>query len=144
MSTACAGMGAAAQQHAVRVAVVSPPSLTPSRLHVCTSHPAGTTATSALCSSPTRSSAWAQVRGKIVGFLSTPLPPCYGYAGLLTVARPAAAASPSILTHTAPHPAPVTAAAIMLTNKRSERRRAKYSLEHMVRVHLGADDTAYK
>ena len=35
-------------------------------------------------------------------------------------------------------------AAILLTNKRSERRRAKYSLEHVVRVHLGADDTAFQ
>lgn len=36
------------------------------------------------------------------------------------------------------------AAAILLTNKRSEARRSKYQLEHLVRVHLGADDTAYK
>lgn len=35
-------------------------------------------------------------------------------------------------------------AAILLTNKRSERRRAKYSLEHVVRVHLGSDDDAFK
>ena len=35
-------------------------------------------------------------------------------------------------------------AAIMLTNKPSERARSKYSLEHVVRVHLGADDTAFK
>ena len=35
-------------------------------------------------------------------------------------------------------------AAMLLTNKWSERRRAKYELLHCVRVHLGADDTAYK
>ncbi|KAL4420938.1 hypothetical protein ABPG77_001421 [Micractinium sp. CCAP 211/92] len=35
-------------------------------------------------------------------------------------------------------------AAILLTNKRSERRRAKYELQHVVRVHLGSDDTAYQ
>ena len=35
-------------------------------------------------------------------------------------------------------------AAILLTNKASEARRAKYSLEHVVRCHLGADDVAYK
>lgn len=35
-------------------------------------------------------------------------------------------------------------AAILLTNKRSERRRAKYELQHVVRVHLGSDDAAYK
>lgn len=35
-------------------------------------------------------------------------------------------------------------AAILLTNKHSEARRSKYRLEHLVRVHLGADDTAYK
>ena len=34
--------------------------------------------------------------------------------------------------------------AVLLTNKRSERHRAKYELLHCVRVHLGADDTAYK
>jgi 3-ketoacyl-CoA synthase len=34
-------------------------------------------------------------------------------------------------------------AAVLLTNKRSERRRAKYELQHVVRVHLGADDKAY-
>lgn len=33
---------------------------------------------------------------------------------------------------------------MLLTNKRSERWRAKYQLEHVVRVHLGADDTAYR
>lgn len=42
-------------------------------------------------------------------------------------------------------PAPASpAAAILLTNKRSEAKRSKYRLEHLVRVHLGADDTAYK
>ena len=35
-------------------------------------------------------------------------------------------------------------AAMVLTNKMSERRRAKYELQHVVRVHLGADDTAYE
>ena len=35
-------------------------------------------------------------------------------------------------------------AAMLLTNKWSERRRAKYELLHCVRVHLGADDTGYK
>ncbi|KAL4452786.1 hypothetical protein ABPG75_008448 [Micractinium tetrahymenae] len=35
-------------------------------------------------------------------------------------------------------------AAILLTNKHSERRRSKYELQHVVRVHLGADDAAYK
>ena len=34
-------------------------------------------------------------------------------------------------------------AAIVLTNKRSERR-SLYELQHLVRVHLGADDAAYK
>lgn len=43
-----------------------------------------------------------------------------------------------------PAPPPPPAAAILLTNKASEARRAKYRLEHVVRVHLGADDTAYK
>jgi 3-ketoacyl-CoA synthase len=33
---------------------------------------------------------------------------------------------------------------VLLTNKRSERRRSKYQLQHVVRVHLGSDDTAYK
>ncbi|EFN51426.1 hypothetical protein CHLNCDRAFT_141048 [Chlorella variabilis] len=33
-------------------------------------------------------------------------------------------------------------AAIVLTNKRSERRRSKYELQHVVRVHMGADDAA--
>ena len=36
------------------------------------------------------------------------------------------------------------AAAVLLSNKRSERRRARYELAHLVRVHLGADDIAYK
>lgn len=36
------------------------------------------------------------------------------------------------------------AAAILLTDKRTERWRAKYQLEHLVRVHLGADDVAYR
>jgi 3-ketoacyl-CoA synthase len=35
-------------------------------------------------------------------------------------------------------------AAILLTNKPTERWRAKYELEHLVRVHLGADDAAYR
>ena len=35
-------------------------------------------------------------------------------------------------------------AAVLMTNKRSERRRAKYELLHVVRVHLGADDKAYR
>lgn len=34
-------------------------------------------------------------------------------------------------------------AAVLLSNKRTERRRALYELEHVVRVHLGADDKAY-
>lgn len=34
-------------------------------------------------------------------------------------------------------------AGIVLSDKRSERRRAKYELERLVRVHLGADDTAF-
>lgn len=36
------------------------------------------------------------------------------------------------------------ASAIVLTNKPAERRRAKYELQHVVRVHLGADDKAYE
>ena len=36
------------------------------------------------------------------------------------------------------------AAAIVLTNKRSERSRAKYELQHCVRVNLAADDAAYR
>lgn len=35
-------------------------------------------------------------------------------------------------------------AAIMLTSKETERPRAKYELQHLVRVHLGADDVAYE
>ena len=35
-------------------------------------------------------------------------------------------------------------AAVILTNRLAERRRAKYELRHVVRVHLGADDTAYE
>lgn len=38
----------------------------------------------------------------------------------------------------------VGGAAILLTNKLSDRQRCKYELEHVVRVHLGADDMAYK
>jgi 3-ketoacyl-CoA synthase len=36
------------------------------------------------------------------------------------------------------------AAAILLSNRRSERRRAKYRLVHVVRTHKGADDKAYR
>ena len=36
------------------------------------------------------------------------------------------------------------AAAMLMTSKFSERRRAKYELEHTVRVHIGADTTAYE
>lgn len=35
-------------------------------------------------------------------------------------------------------------AAMILTNKLTERARAKYELQHVVRVHLGADDMAYE
>jgi hypothetical protein len=35
-------------------------------------------------------------------------------------------------------------AAMVLTNKLTERARAKYELQHVVRVHLGADDMAYE
>lgn len=35
-------------------------------------------------------------------------------------------------------------AAVMLTSREAERPRAKYELEHLVRVHLGADDVAYE
>ncbi|XP_057963255.1 3-ketoacyl-CoA synthase 5-like [Malania oleifera] len=34
-------------------------------------------------------------------------------------------------------------AAVLLSNRRSERRRAKYRLVHLVRTHMGADDKAY-
>ena len=36
------------------------------------------------------------------------------------------------------------AAAVVLTNKRSRRRTAKYQLQNVYRVHLGADDTAFR
>ncbi|KAK2077855.1 hypothetical protein QBZ16_003723 [Prototheca wickerhamii] len=36
------------------------------------------------------------------------------------------------------------AAAIVLTSKGSERKRSKYELEHIVRVHLGRDEPAYR
>ena len=35
-------------------------------------------------------------------------------------------------------------AAMILTNRLTERARAKYELKHVVRVHLGADDMAYE
>lgn len=35
-------------------------------------------------------------------------------------------------------------AAILLSNRPADGLRAKYSLEHIVRVHLGADDAAYR
>ena len=35
-------------------------------------------------------------------------------------------------------------AAVLLSNRPADRMRAKYSLEHIVRVHLGADDAAYR
>ena len=35
-------------------------------------------------------------------------------------------------------------AAMVLTNRLGERARAKYELTHVVRVHLGADDTAFE
>lgn len=35
-------------------------------------------------------------------------------------------------------------AGVLLTNKGKERSRSKYQLQHVVRVHLGADDQAYK
>ena len=34
--------------------------------------------------------------------------------------------------------------AVVLTNRTAERRRAKYQLQHITRVHLGADDDAYR
>ena len=36
------------------------------------------------------------------------------------------------------------AAAVLLSNKHSEKSRALYELQHLVRVHLGADDAAFK
>lgn len=38
----------------------------------------------------------------------------------------------------------VGAAAVLLSNKASDRRRAKYKLLHVVRTHKGADDTAFR
>ena len=35
-------------------------------------------------------------------------------------------------------------AAVVLTNRPAARRRAKYELQHITRVHLGADETAYR
>lgn len=35
-------------------------------------------------------------------------------------------------------------AGVLLTNRASDRWTAKYSLEHIVRVHLGRDDSAYR
>jgi 3-oxoacyl-[acyl-carrier-protein] synthase III len=35
-------------------------------------------------------------------------------------------------------------AAVVLTNRPAARRRAKYELRHITRVHLGADETAYR
>ena len=35
-------------------------------------------------------------------------------------------------------------AAMVLTNRLDEAARAKYELQHVVRVHLGADDKAYR
>ena len=35
-------------------------------------------------------------------------------------------------------------AAMILTNRLTEYGRAKYELQHVVRVHLGADDMAYE
>lgn len=35
-------------------------------------------------------------------------------------------------------------AGVLLTNRLTDRWRAKYSLEHIVRVHLGRDDSAYR
>ncbi|ONI31401.1 hypothetical protein PRUPE_1G310500 [Prunus persica] len=35
-------------------------------------------------------------------------------------------------------------AALLLSNRRSERRRAKYRLVHVVRTHMGSDDKAYR
>ncbi|GMH45598.1 hypothetical protein BSKO_13555 [Bryopsis sp. KO-2023] len=36
------------------------------------------------------------------------------------------------------------AAAMLMTNKKREKRRAKYELQHVVRVHIGADDAAFR
>ena len=36
------------------------------------------------------------------------------------------------------------ASAVLLSNKRSDRRRAKYKLSHIVRTHKGADDKSYR
>ncbi|CAI7890291.1 unnamed protein product [Closterium sp. NIES-53] len=38
----------------------------------------------------------------------------------------------------------IGAAAMLLTNKRSERRRSKYELVHCVRTHMGADEKCYR
>ena len=35
-------------------------------------------------------------------------------------------------------------AGVLLTNRPSDRWQAKYSLQHIVRVHLGGDDAAYR
>ena len=35
-------------------------------------------------------------------------------------------------------------AAILMSNKQSDRHRAKYELQHVIRVHMGADDKAYR
>ena len=35
-------------------------------------------------------------------------------------------------------------AAVVLTNRPAAARRAKYELQHITRVHLGADETAYR
>ena len=38
----------------------------------------------------------------------------------------------------------VGGAAVILTNRITERRRAKYELQHVVRVHMGHIDMAYE